>query len=335
MRKQFKSFLMTATLAALVVAPAFSNGTTEQTANASTTKTYKIGVSKIIAHPALDADEKGLQDYLATTGLDVTYNFQVANGEVSTAAAIAQQFKAEGCDITVGIGTPSAQALANVFHDKPVVFSAITDPKGAGLVADNLCGVSDANPVEAQISLLVKVTGAKTIGNIYTSSEANGVVLNQEAQAACDKLGLKLVSAAVTNSSEAMMAAQSIMPRVDAVYIATDNAVISALASIADVCTKAGKPLFSADASGIDGLDFLIAWGFNYYNIGRKTGELIEKCIKGAKPGDIGSVMLTDPADFKLVLNLDNAKTLGITFPDDVLASAAVTVENGKMIEKK
>ena len=138
--------------------------------------TILIGVSKLLSHAALDAVETGLQDYLATTDLNVRYDFQNANGDISTAASIAQQFDSENCDVVVGIGTASAQALANVFTDIPVLFAAVTDPVDAGLVASNegspdsnVCGVSDMNPVEEQIKLLHDITGATRIGNVYSS----------------------------------------------------------------------------------------------------------------------------------------------------------------------
>ena len=268
--------------------------------------TVLIGVSKLLSHAALDAVEVGMQDYLSGTGIPVRYDFQNAQGDISTAASIAQQFKSEDCDIVLGIGTASAQALANVFTDIPVLFAAVTDPVDAGLVASNegspdsnVCGVSDMNPVEEQIKLLHDITGATRIGNVYSSGEQNGVVLMEQAQAACDKLGLELVTAAVSNSSEVRTALQSIIDRVDAVYIATDNNVISAIATIDDVCNSAGVPLFAADPSGIDGLECMIAWGFNYYSIGTATGKLIEDIFQnGANPGEQGTVFLTDPSDF-------------------------------------
>ncbi len=300
-----------------------------------------IGVSKLLSHAALDSVETGLQDYLATTGLNVRYDFQNANGDISTAASIAQQFESEGCDVVVGIGTASAQALANVFTDIPVLFAAVTDPVDAGLVASNegsadsnVCGVSDMNPVEAQISLIHDITGAKVIGNVYSSGEQNGVVLMEQAQAACDKLGLELVTAAVSNSSEVRTALQSIIDRVDAVYIATDNNVISAIAAIDDVCNDAGVPLLAADPSGIDGLECMMAWGFNYYSIGTATGKLIEDIlVNGANPGEEGTVFLTDPADFELWFNLDTAKKLGYTIPQEYLDTASVIIENGVKTE--
>ena len=304
--------------------------------------TVLIGVSKLLSHAALDSVEEGLQDYLATTDLSIRYDFQNANGDISTAASIAQQFDSEGCDVVLGIGTASAQALANIFTDIPVLFAAVTDPVDAGLVVSNegsddsnVCGVSDMNPVEEQIRLLHEITGATRIGNVYSSGEQNGVVLMEQAQAACDNLGLELVPVAVSNSSEVRMALQSIIDRVDAIYIATDNNVISAIATIDDVCNGAGVPLFSADPSGIDGLECMIAWGFNYHSIGVATGRLIEDIVvNGANPGEEGTVFLTDPADFELWFNLDTAAKLGYTIPQEYLDTAAVIIENGVKTER-
>lgn len=301
----------------------------------------RIGVSKLMSHAALDAAEKGMKDYLDSTGLDITYDFQNANGDISSAGQIAQKFKDDGADIVVGVATPTAQALANVFMDTPVVFTAITDPVDAGLMSNvngdegsNIAGVSDLSPVEEQIKLFMDITGAKTIGNVYASGEANGVVLMNLAKEAVEKNGGTFVEAAVANTSEVMMATQSIIDRVDAVYIATDNTVIAALASVAEVCKDSGKPLFSADPSGVEGLDVLISWGFDYYSIGTETGKVIEKILSGQEPGNIGTVYLTDPADFELWFNLDNAKDLGIEIADEYLDMAAVIIENGQKTEK-
>lgn len=322
-------------VAAILASPLFAAGAQEKLAE----KEPLIGVAKFLSHPALDAAEQGLQDYLASQNIKVRYDFQNANADVSACAQIAQKFKADNVDIAVGIATPVAQALANTLTDTPVVFSAVTDPLDAGLVTtyetpytENTTGVSDMNPVEAQIALLIRLTGAKTIGNVYASSEANGVTLMQQAKAACEKLGVNFVTAPVSNTSEVMQAVQSIANRIDAMYIATDNTVISALPSVDDVCWKAGVPLMTADPSGVDGLHFLVAWGFDYYKIGLATGEIIAQLLEGKKPGEIGTVFLNDPADFELWFNLDVAKELGIAIPDDLLQSAVVVYENGKKI---
>ncbi len=334
MKKLQRSMLVALTLLLVLALPLLAEGTKEQAAGP---KVYKIGTSKIVAHPALDAAVQGMKDYLATTGLTITYDDQNANGEISTASSIAQKFKSDKVDVAVGIATPTAQALAQVFgptSGTPVIFSAVTDADAAGLVAANIAGVSDKNPVEEQIKLLIDITGAKSIGNVYASGEANGVILMEMAQAACDKFGVEFVTAAVTNSSEVKMATQSIIDRVDAVYIATDNTVISALASVDDVCTKAGKALFSADPSGMEGLNVMISFGFDYYNIGVETGMIVEKVLKGTPAGDIGTVYITDPTKFELWFNLDTAKTLGYTIPQSLQDAAAVLFKDGVKITK-
>ena len=325
--------LLTLALVLLLTLSIFAAGQTE----AKSSATYKIGVSKLLPHPALDAAEKGLMDHLATTGLSVSFDLQNANGDISTASSIAQKFKSDKVDVAVGIATPSAQALAQVFpvsSGTPVVFSAVTDADEAGLVAANIAGVSDKNPVDEQIKLLIDITGAKRIGNIYASGEANGVVLMEMAKAACQKYGVEFVTTAISNSSEVKMAAQSIIDRVDAIYIATDNAVISALASVDDVTTKANKVLFSADPSGIEGLNAMIAWGFDYYSIGIETGKVIERILKGEEAGSIGTVYITDPTKFELWFNLGTAKKLGYTIPQSLQDGAAVLIKDGKKISQ-
>ena len=315
--KKLALILMAAVLTASL---AFAGGAQESAADDGVTT---IGISKLMSHPALDSAEQGIQDYLNSTGLDVEFQLQNA-------------FRTSGCDIVVGIATGTAQALANVFTDIPVVFTAVTDPVDAGLVPSmegssdvNVCGVSDMNPVEEQIRLLVDITGAKTIGNIYASGEANGVTLMNQAKEACEKIGVGFVEVAISNSSEVRQAAQSIVDRVDAIYIATDNAVISALPSVDEVCSDAGIPLMAADPSNVSGLDCMIAWGFDYYSLGTATGEMIEQIINGAEPGPLGTVVLDDPADFELWFNLDTAATLGIEIPQEYLDMAAVIIQDG------
>ncbi|MCI6673447.1 MAG: ABC transporter substrate-binding protein [Spirochaetaceae bacterium] len=334
-----KKQLLACAMALLASLPLIAGGQSEKTAQQSSgEKVYKIGVSKLLPHPALDKVEQGLQDYLATTGLKVSFDLQNANGDISTVNSITQKFKSDKDDLVVGIATPSAQSLANTFSDIPVVYSAVTDPNQAGLDTGLVCGVSDMNSVESQIQLLVKVTKAQAIGNIYCSSEANGVVQMEQAKAACEKLGVTFVGVAVNNTSEVKMAVQSIIDRVDAIYIATDNAVISAFPAVDEVCNKAKKGLFTSDPSVAPDSHFLIAWGCDYYAIGISTGKVIEQCLKGTDPrtiGDNGAVYMTNTSDIELWLNLDQAKKLGYTFSDDVLKDAAVLIQDGKQVSKK
>ncbi|HKM06333.1 MAG TPA: ABC transporter substrate-binding protein, partial [Sphaerochaeta sp.] len=273
-----------------------------------------IGISKMVSHPALDAIEQGIMDYLNSTDIKATFDLQNCNAEIGTAIAIAQKFKSDKKDIVIGIATPPAQALAQVITDKPVVFGAITDPLAAGLVANydrteatNIAGISDLNPVQLQLETFFSVTKAKRLGMIYTSGEANGVAMMELARDICKASGVEFVAASVSNSSEVKMAAQSIIGRIDAMYIAIDNTVVSAIAGVSDVCKKAGIPLFNTDTTSSENIDFLMSWGFNYYTVGVETGKVVERILNGENPKDIGAVFFDDPSQFELWFNLDVA----------------------------
>ncbi|MCH3917033.1 MAG: ABC transporter substrate-binding protein [Spirochaetia bacterium] len=321
---------------------AFAQGNPELSSKVqqSTAKPLKIGISKLVSHPALDAIEKGIQDYLNDNGYSADFDLENANGEISTAIQIAQTFKNKGEDMVIGIATPPAQALATVYQDSkvPVIYAAITDPVAAGLTFPagtdtNVCGVSDLNPIDLQIKTFVEVTGLKKLGMIYTSGEANGVAMEERAAKYCKENGIEFITAAVANSAEVKTAALSIIHRVDGMFIANDNTVVSALASVDQVCKEAGVPLFNSDITSSYGTDFLMSWGLDYYKVGLVSGQVAAKVIDGEKPSDIGAIYLTDIKQFKLMLNLDRAKELGITFPKNVREAASILVENGKEVE--
>lgn len=315
----------------LIIAASF----TVLSANATPEKSdenIQIGISKLISHPALDAIEEGIKDYLNENGIVAAYETQTANGEISTASSIAQLFKTKGKDLVVGIATPTAQALANVFTDIPVVFATVTDPEAAGLMGiENVAGTSDMVPVKEQLNLIERITGAKSIGMVYTSAESNGITLMETMRKACEEKGIELVTASVSNSAEVMMAAQSIIDRVDAMYVSTDNTVISAIASLSEVCSSNNVPLFSSDTTSSFGTEVLMAGGFDYYQSGRLTGEIIKRVLDGEKPEDIGTVYLDK---LEIYINLDVAEKLGISIPDDIITDAVYIIENGSEITK-
>ena len=294
------------------------------------TGTIRIGISQLMAHPALDDIAQGIVDALEEDGIMADVDIQNTNGDVSTASSIAQLFKDEGMDVVVGIATPTAQALANVFDDIPIVFATVTDVEAAGLDGlSNVCGTSDAVPFEEHFQLIKEVSGARTIGMVYTAGEANGLASMERMKTICEENGIGFVSSSVSNSSEVRQAAQSIVDRIDAVYVANDNAVISAIASLSEVCLEAGVPLFSADTTSAFGTDVFIACGFNYYKSGLLTGEAVARIISGESPEDIGTLYLTD---FEYYVNLDVAQELGIDVPQSILDDAVYVIQDGEDI---
>lgn len=299
-----------------------------------------VGISKIVAHPALDALEQGVQDGIRERFPQARFDLQNANGELSTAASIAQKFKSQNVDLAVGIATPMAQALMGAMRTTPVVFCAVTDPVGAGLVASTsqgekkVTGTSDMTPVREQIALLNRIKPLKTLGHIYCSSEANAVALAVIAREVAADMGIKFVETTVSNSAEVMQAVQTIASRVDGIYLSNDNTVFSALSAVTGVAMKHKIPVMSADPSSAETNDVLAAWGFDYYKMGRVTGEIAARVLSGELPETIPTVFMTDPGDVDLLINMDVAERLGLTFPADVLAKANTIIQNGKRVKK-
>lgn len=303
-------------------------------------KPILIGISKIVSHPALDAIERGIQEVVRAEYPNARFDLQNANGEMSTASSIAQKFKAEHVTLAVGIATPTAQALVNTLKDCPVIYSAVTDPVGAGLVRStkrgekNVTGISDMTPVKAQIELLNRIKPIKTLGHVYCSSEANAVSLAAIARKVCKEMGIKFVETTVSNSAEVKQAVETIAGRVDGIYISNDNTVVSALAAVSSVAKAYHIPVMSADPSSAKTTPVLAAWGFDYYKMGRATGRLVLRILKGAKPINIPTIYMTDASDVDLLINLDVAKQLGLTIPQDILAKANTIIKNGKLIKQ-
>jgi putative ABC transport system substrate-binding protein len=337
-RRQYlkRTYGMYAILAVLILA----SGCTGKQTQVESKGSKKIGISKIVAHPALDQVEKGIQDELAALGITATFDVQSANGDPNTATQIASKFLSDKVDAVVAIATPTAVAAANTIKTIPVVFSVVTDPIAAGLVnsadkgLNNVTGLSDKTDIVAHLTLFRDVAKIKTLGYIYTSSEANSAASLLEIQAACKTLGLELVTQSITNSSEVKQATQAIVGRVDGVYLTTDNTVFSALPALIEIMRSAKKPIFSSDpTSAVDG-GCLFASGFDYYKAGRATGTILAEVLGGKAPADIPVKYITDPTQTDLLIDLDNAALCGITVPEGVIAGANKIFKDGKLTAK-
>jgi putative ABC transport system substrate-binding protein len=332
-----KSVKIITVIATVAVVIAFASCSKKAEAK---TETITIGIAKIVQHPALDAVEQGIMDAVKDAGINATYDQQNANGDVNTAAQIAAKYRDEKVNVAVGIATPVAVALANNIKDIPVVFGTVTDPVGAGLVStvehgeNNVTGMSDAIPTEQHIAMFKEIAGLKTLGYIYTSNEANSISALELVKKGCEEAGIALVTQSITNSSEVKQAAETIVGRVDGIYLTTDNTVFSALASLVQVFGDAKKPVFSADVTGAEAGGCMIACGFNYYKAGRATGEMVVKILGGTKPADLPVRFMTDPSDSDLLFDLDTAKKCGITIPAKYLDKANMIYENGKLTKK-
>ena len=194
------------------------------------TQVIKIGITQIVEHPSLDDIRRGIEDSLKVSNLDkeIEFIFKNAGGDFGTASLIANSFN-DTVDIAVGITTPSAQSLYNAVKDKPIFFSAVTNPELAGLDGDNITGVSDVSPVKKQIKLIQQLLPkAKKIGIIYNTSEQNSTYLTKILTEAAEEKGLIVIKRGITNVTEMASALDSLLDEIDVLYTGIDNTIASA-----------------------------------------------------------------------------------------------------------
>ena len=328
MMKKSVKWLAPLALAAMVVGAAGCGSSTQT--GSKDKKSYKVGVIQLVQHPALDAANKGFIDGLKSKGFEegknVTFDQQNAQGDQSNLQTIAQRFVSNKDDLVCAIATPAAQTMANATKDIPIVGTAITDYKVAKLVKDsskpgtNVTGTTDMNPVEAQIDLLVKIMPkAKTVGFIYNSSEVNSQLQIDLAKKAAAARGLATVEATVSSVNDIQQAAQSLMGKVDALYIPTDNVMASAMPNLIKITDEAKVPVFCAEA-GMLKAGGVATLGIDYYKLGFQTGEMAADILSGkSKPQDMA---IQSQKTFTVTLNEEAIKKLGLTIPDDVRKEA-------------
>ena len=293
-----------------------------------------VGITAIVDHPALDSVRKGVQDELKALGWEEGKNlklsYQSAQGNAATAGQIARKFVGDPVDVIVAIATPSAQAAVAATKSIPVVFTAVTDPVAAKLVKDwkpsgtNVTGVSDALPLAAQMDLLLKVKpGAKRVGYVYSPGEVNSTIVLKDLKAELQKRGMSVAEAAAPRTVDIPSAAKSLVGKVDVIYTTTDNNVVSAYESMVRVAQEAKLPLVAADTDSVK-RGAIAALGMNYYDLGRQTGKLVDRILKGAKPGAIAPEV---GAKMSLFVNPAAAEKQGLTLPEALVKQAAEVVK--------
>lgn len=293
-------------------------------------KTLKVGIVQIVEHPALDDARKGFLETLKKGGYEEGKNLKVdyqnAQGDQTILQTIAEKFSSDKPDLILAIATPSAQAIASKITDIPVLITAVTDPLSAKLVKTmekpgaNITGTTDMNPIADQLKLLKDlVPNAKKVGVIYNAGEVNSQVQVDIVKNNAKDLGLEIVEATVSNSSDVLMAAQSLIGKVEAIYVPTDNTVVSAFESVAKITTENKIPVISGESSVVDrgGIGTI---GINYLKLGQQTGEMAVKIIKGeAKPQDMA---IESQKELDTVINQKAADAIGLTIPQELLAKA-------------
>ena len=289
-----------------------------------------VGIVQLVEHAALDAANKGFVEGLASKGYkegqNIAYDRQNAQADQSNLQNIAHRFVNNKVNLICAIATPAAQTVANVTSDIPIVATAVTDYKTAKLVKDNakpgtnVTGTTDMNPVEQQLDLLLKVVpNAKSVGTIYCSSEVNSQLQIEILKKAAAAKGVTVKEATVSNVNDIQQAARSLVGKVQAIYVPTDNVLASAMPTLVSVTEEAKLPVICGEG-GMVKAGGVATLGVDYYKLGFQAGEMAADILGGkSKPADMA---IQAQKEFKAMVNVKEAEKIGLKVPEDVLKGA-------------
>jgi len=285
-----------------------------------------VGIIQYVEHAALDAARDGFIDALADSGYlsgeNLEIDYQNAQGDAANLSTISDRFIGKKVDLVLAIATPAAQSIAGKTVDIPILGTAITDYEAARLVDSNeipganLTGTTDMNPIRDQIELLLDlVPDARRIGVLYTSSEDNSVVQAAIAKEVILDLGLEYAEVTISNSNEVQQATQSIVRRVDAIYIPTDNIFASAMPIVHGV-TSQSKTVVVPGEAGMVMAGGVASLAINYHDLGYQTGLMAVKVFEGADPA---TMPIEGAKGFDYIINGDIAEEIGVEIPAHLL----------------
>ncbi|WP_125607760.1 ABC transporter substrate-binding protein [Lapidilactobacillus bayanensis] len=316
MKKLTKLLSTVAAIASLGLLAACDNTSTKAD---NGQKIIKIGILQQINQQALDDARKGFTAELKANGYQDGKNIKIdylnAQGDQSNLKTMSDRLKNDHNDLNLAIATSAAQAVQKADPNTPLVFTAITDPKSAGLVTNlnkpdmNATGVTDMVDVAGQIKLIKKLAPkAKTVGLLYNAAEANSTMQIKLARAALKVQGYKIEAKTVSSTNDVQQTTEALAKKVDAIYIPADNTVAAAMATVGKVTAETKTPVVPAASTMVqDG--GTATNGISYYQLGKQTAKMAIKIIKGKKPAQLA---VESPAKVQVVINKSQMQKQGI-----------------------
>ena len=315
-----------AAFAAAVLFALSGCGEEKSAPSAQTNGSVTVGLVQLVEHPALDEANRGIVDALKDRKLNVQIDQQNAQADQSNLGNIAQRFVSQKYPLIFAIATPAAQIVANATDKTPIVATAVTDFEVAKLVKSNqkpdtnVTGSSDLNPVAEQVRLMLEIIpSAKRIGTIYNSSEINSQFQAQILKNELQKRNLELVEFTVSSVNDVQQTAQSMIGKVDVIYVPTDNIIASAMPILTKI-TSAAKIGVIVGEEGLLKGGGLATVGVNYFNLGRIAGEMGADILEGKSQPQ--TMPIRYQTEFKSKININVAEQLGITIPASVSQNA-------------
>lgn len=298
---------------------------------------YTIGISQFAEHGSLDNCREGFIQGLANEGFvegeNLTIDYQNAQTDTGIASTISDKFVSDKDSLICAIATPSAMSAYNSAKDSdiPVIYTAVSDPVGAGLATDdkmpigNITGTSDALAVTEQLQMIRDLMpDAKTIGILYTTSEANSISTVAEYKEYAADYGFEIVDKGISAIGELELASSEVAGKVDCINNITDNTVVSGLQTVINAANNAGIPVFGSEIEQVKS-GCVAAMGLDYVQLGVQTGEMAAKVLKGeSKASDMSFEVINEPS---LYINTEAAGKIGVEISDDMKTQAAETFD--------
>ena len=311
--------LLCAVVMVLSLAACGSNGD-----KASDSKHYTIGICQLVQHEALDAATKGFRDAItdALGTENVTFDEQNAAGDSATCATICNGFVSSGVDLILANATGALQAAAAATKDIPILGTAVTEygvalgiDNFSGTVGGNISGTSDLAPLDQQAAMIAELfPDAKNVGIIYCSGEPNSVYQVEVVKAALEKAGCTVNTYTFSDTNDVVSVTGTASDANDVLYIPTDNTA----ASCAEAIKSAAKKPIIAGEEGICKACGVATLSIDYYELGRTTGEMAVKILKGE--ADISTMAIEYYPNPVKKYNAEMATAYNLTIPSDYAA---------------
>lgn len=290
-------------------------------------KVYQIGVVQLAKHPALDEAREGFVEQLDALGIPYELDYQDAQNDQSNLKVIAQRFVNNDSDLILAIGTSAVQATAEETSTIPILGTAVTDYVETNLVSSNeapggnVSGTSDWNPIDEQIALLLELApDAKTIGILYTTSEANSKIQVDAAKAELEKAGIAVEESAITSGNDLQQAAQTLARKVDGIFVPTDNTIASSIQVLAEVADTAKIPVVGGEENQVVG-GATATIGLNYRELGKQTADMAKEIL--VDKADISMMPVETSKTFNYVYNQASIDAIDVEIPEKLKSGTA------------
>ena len=328
MKKKLLALLLAGAATLTLAACGGSGGDSSQNGDTPDDKVYKVGISQLVTHDALDAATKGFQDALnALLPGQVEFDYQNAANDPATCATIATSFVSAGVDLIMANATPALQAAAAATADIPILGTSVTEYGVAfdikdfsGTVGGNISGTSDLAPLDQQAEMIrAWYPDAKTIGLLYCSNEANSQYQVDTVQGHLESMGYTCTQYAFSDSNDVAAVCQTAADNSDVLYVPTDNTAASNTPVIDNIC-RGNIPVFAGEEGICKGCG-VATLSISYYDIGYKTGAMTAQILTGQ--ADISTMPVAYAPAFVQKYNPTMCDALGVTPPDGYEAIAA------------